>query len=72
MAFCLDVYTSIPSNYFGAGGQRSRLAVFILPVALELLVRLTAAIFIAQVLKGLTGAEGGRRRLLEPLSKLFI
>lgn len=72
MAFRLDGYTSIPSNYFGVGGQCSGLAVFILPVALELLVRLTVAIFIARVLKGLAGAERGRRQLLEPLSKLFI
>lgn len=72
MAFCLDVYTSVLSNYFGVGGQCSRLAVLILPVALELLVRLSVEIFIAQVLKGLAGVERGRQQLLEPLSKLFI
>lgn len=49
MAFGLDVYTSIPSNYFGVGGQCSRLAVFILPVALELLVRLTGDFYCVSI-----------------------
>jgi len=72
VAFGLDVHSSVPSSYFGVGGQCSRLAVFIVPVALQLLVRLTVEIRMAQVLRGLAGVESGRQQLLEPLSELFI
>lgn len=50
---------------FRAGSFRS-------PVVLELLVRMTVEMFIAQGLKGLAGAESGVQRSLEPLAKLFI